>query len=229
MSTYGILLPCDGTEPLPISVGDYKHLQELVGGLIDCVSTNINPADFDLEGERFTACGYVNDEGILIGLEVNAMASIVFGRELFGPVVIVSGTNPTTGDYDGENYDVPSWFLDIVFDGSLHGLANALEDHAESSAEALLYGYRDGLFTKAELVAIATLLASDDEDDQARVLLAAHIALAYKRGREDGTLVKFDRNRHLLAISEDGDIKIVDRPAITDEDIARFWEQEGGN
>ena len=49
--------------------------------------------------------GYVHDEGHLIGLELNAVASAIFGRVLAGNVVICCGTN-RMGEYDGESYSL---------------------------------------------------------------------------------------------------------------------------
>jgi len=69
-------------------------LQDTVGGLIDVV-----------RGENFV--GYVNDEGLLIGLTQNIIASALFGRLLVGNVVIV-GALDENGYYDGENHDTPA-------------------------------------------------------------------------------------------------------------------------
>lgn len=77
-------------------------LNELCGGWIDCVRNN------DALGQDIV--GYVNDEGLLIGLDPNILASIIFGRPLVGNVVIVGALNEH-GEYDGENHDIPEDYL----------------------------------------------------------------------------------------------------------------------
>jgi hypothetical protein len=76
--------------------GGHLVLNELCGGWIDCVRTE-------------DIVGYVNDEGILIGLAPNALASLLFGRPLVGDVVVLGALNDE-GDYDGENHDVPEQY-----------------------------------------------------------------------------------------------------------------------
>jgi hypothetical protein len=49
--------------------------------------------------------GYVNDEGLLLGLEPNALASAIFGRFLCGPCVII-GTVNEHGEETGEDYNL---------------------------------------------------------------------------------------------------------------------------
>jgi len=93
-----VLTPEGEVETLALS--DYTQLCTAVGGLIDVVSTRDLP----------DVVGYVNDEGLLIGLAPNALASMLFSRPLVGPCVLVGCLSPT-GDYDGENYDVPARFM----------------------------------------------------------------------------------------------------------------------
>lgn len=93
-----------GVEPEPIVIDDLQSIQRLVGGHIDAV--RIDAQDVDSESEPFTLVGYCHDEGLILDLEMNWLASALFQRELRGDVVLVSGKSPT-GEYDGENYDVP--------------------------------------------------------------------------------------------------------------------------
>lgn len=106
----GVLL---GTEiekaPEPAIVGGLEDIQSKVGGTIDAVRI-----DMGNEEARFTLVGYVHDEGLLLDMPVNYMASMLFERELRGPVVLVSGTNPESKEYDGENYDIPSEFFEFL-------------------------------------------------------------------------------------------------------------------
>lgn len=79
----------------------YQVLNELCGGWIDCVRND-------------DIVGYVNDEGLLIGLDANVLASVLFGRPLVGDVVVL-GALSEEGEYDGENHDVPEQYLSDRF------------------------------------------------------------------------------------------------------------------
>jgi len=57
---------------------DLRTLQELVGGYIELV--NMPEIDGDM---------YVNEEGLLMGLEYNAKASDLTGQHIVGTAVIV--------------------------------------------------------------------------------------------------------------------------------------------
>lgn len=228
VNTYGILLPCDGSEPMPISVGDYKHINELVGGNFDCVRSDFDPSNFGEdegkeilgEGEHspFVAVAYVHDEGVLLQLPINAMASVVLRQPIFGPCVLVSGTSPN-GFYDGDNHDVPEWFANAVFKGGLYELSEVLTMVAETEAEAMELAINDGLFTPEQASSIMRNMMSDDPAKNAVADIAVGIAMAYAEGRRDGTLPKFERSEFL---------EFQETLTIKDEDIAKFWEEEGG-
>lgn len=100
MSTVmGALMPAGTNERITeVQVGDYKSIQDLIGGLFDCVRAETPTGE--------VLVGYVHDEGLMLGMETNWYASALFGRELVGPCVVVSGTSPD-GAYDGDNYDLP--------------------------------------------------------------------------------------------------------------------------
>jgi hypothetical protein len=208
MSTIGILLPCDGGEPEPVSVGDYTHIQALIGGCFDVVSFNASPEMIGASGDEFTMVGYVHDEGMLIGLPVNAHASLLFGRELVGPVVVVSGTSPK-GKYDGENHDLPEWFNEFVFSGEVHEVATQMTTVAKIASKAIMLAVKEGLFSRQELDQLLVMMQSDDEQDQDRVAKACAIAIAYAEMRADG----------MPPMNSD------DKPVtkVTDEMIAEFF------
>jgi hypothetical protein len=88
------------TTDIPTENG-YLVLNELCGGWIDCVRND-------------DIVGYVNDEGLLIGLAPNVIASVLFGRPLVGDVVVL-GALSEEGEYDGENHDVPEQYLSDRF------------------------------------------------------------------------------------------------------------------
>jgi hypothetical protein len=48
-----------------------------------------------------------------LNMDTNWFASALFNQQLCGPVVLVSGTSPT-GEYDGDNYDLPEGFYDFL-------------------------------------------------------------------------------------------------------------------
>lgn len=226
MNTYGILLPCDGTEPLPVSVGDHMHIAGMVGGHFDAVSFEFNSDALEVlnapsGAPEFVAVGYVNDTGLVDGMPMNVMASIVFGRELFGPVVVVSGTS-TNGEYDGDNHDIPTWFSDAVFNGGLHGAAQVMQSIAESEMLAVQLAFEDGLFSQAEFNTVLHMIASQDDTYSEQLDLVIAIAVTYALGRKTGTIAKYDPAVRL------DDIANVSG-TLTDADIERFFEEMGGD
>jgi len=103
-----------GQEPEPCIIGDITDIQSKVGGHFDCVRINVgsDPSADDV----FTLVGYVHDEGRVLNppLELNLLASMIFNQEIRGNCVILSGTNPETREYDGENYDLPAVFYEFL-------------------------------------------------------------------------------------------------------------------
>lgn len=223
MSTYGILLPCDGSEPMPISVGNHTHINELVGGHFDAISFNFDPALFDLaeygldgaDGTPFVAVGYVHDEGILLDLPINPMASVVFQREICGPCVLVSGTS-ASGEYDGENHDIPEWFANAVFQGGLHDVSRQLMNQAEEASDAIVLALQDGLFTEEQVAKLFQMMASGDPKYNETIENALGIAVVYAMGRQEDVIPKFDRS----AFNE-----FQESLVLTDDEIEKFWEE----
>lgn len=214
---------------MPISVGDYRHINELVGGHFDAVRKDFDPQvliahDEELARELvgndpqpFTVVGYVHDEGLLIGLPVNPMASIVLQREIAGPCVLVSGTSPN-GFYDGDNHDLPEWFATAVFQGGLHEVSEMLVHEATIQSEAFRLAYLDGLFTDEQAMRVALMMESGDSRYDEIIAKVLAISVAYATGRANGSIPKFDRDEF-----EDFQQSLT----LTDDDIENFWEQEG--
>ena len=99
MATKALHITSEG-ECLPLFLDeDTAHIaiNEIVGGWFDSVN----------EG-NLNIVGYINDEGLLIGLPMNAVASALFGRPLAGDCVVIGALNEQ-GEYDGENHDVPAF------------------------------------------------------------------------------------------------------------------------
>lgn len=73
----------------------FLEIQKHVGGVFDFVSMGENNIG-----------AYVNDEGLLVGLEPNPLLCLMFGRMLVGDAVLVG-----LGDGDGNDGDVPAHYL----------------------------------------------------------------------------------------------------------------------
>lgn len=84
-------------------IGEY--INEAVGGWFDCVHNS-----------ELNIVGYVHDESLLLGFDINPIATALFGQVLAGTCVIV-GTLDDNGVYDGDSHSVPEQTL-----GRLAGL-----------------------------------------------------------------------------------------------------------
>lgn len=110
MPTKALLIKSEGTVT-PLDLPDeqaHQAINELVGGWFDCVR------NYDNDEPTSQIVGYIHDEGLLIGLPINYVASALFARPLVGDCVIV-GALSEQGDYDGENHDLPEAFLTSDF------------------------------------------------------------------------------------------------------------------
>lgn len=131
-------------EPLLFEEGDYEAIQNVVGGMFDAVRVNVSYGP----NQACVLVGYINDIGMYDpNCEMNFIASALFQRELRGNVLVVSGTNPHSGAYDGESYDVPEWAWEGI-------RTDVMEETAEAYNDALLvnfalrFGPRMGLLTE---------------------------------------------------------------------------------
>ena len=116
--TVGLFLPSGvNVEPEPIFVEDYKSIQSAVGGNFDAITTNCGM-------EEMLFVGYVNDEFLINGMEMNYLATNLFKREIHGNCVVVWGL-AQNGEYDGENYDIPEEFYEALVSGLTEGTAGA--------------------------------------------------------------------------------------------------------
>lgn len=91
-------------EYVPVGTPMHEFINAQVGGHFDSVRPMRREQKF---------IGYVNDEGLLLGMEPNALASAIFGRFLCGPCVII-GTVNEHGEEDGENYNILEADLDLI-------------------------------------------------------------------------------------------------------------------
>jgi len=164
----GLLLPSGAcVEPQHILVDGHKDIQNLVGGHFDCVSTDVGREDVSF-------VGYVHDEGLLIGLEYNYLASALFGRDLVGDCVLVWGLSPN-GEYDGESYDIPTEMVDSITCELLEGVSIAYNTSVVVSAIVEL-AIHNGLVTKSEANDVihnlhdASVNGTDNEEPEARLI-----------------------------------------------------------
>lgn len=107
---------------VPEDVPMYKVINAVVGGHFDCVRP--------VRGNDFV--GYVHDEGLLIGMEPNALASAIFGKFLVGPCVII-GTINDHGQVDGDDHNLQ--VNDVQFLAQLAEAAYIWNDHKTDDLE----------------------------------------------------------------------------------------------
>jgi hypothetical protein len=128
----GWLLPKGiNVEPTPVLVPDNAEgIVELLGcDLFDVISNDIGDSD----GKLTTIIGYVDDEGLLKNPQMgdlNHLAMYLFDREhpIVGDVLVVGALSPS-GEYDGNNYDLPEWVTtlgDEVTEGAADRYNSAL-------------------------------------------------------------------------------------------------------
>ena len=228
----GILLKAgDGQEPIPVPVTDHVSISEYVGGHFDAVTENYKASEFLLEtDDEFTAVGYCHDEGLIIGLPLNKLATMVFRRELRGDVVVVSGTSPT-GEYDGDNYDVPVWFSNEIFSGALTLAVDAVNLRAQFVTEALRRCVSEGLMDPEMIDAIEEMMnlgvgGSLDSEEITLVNEVLDVASKYHLARLLGMPAVSEEKLGLIDKMTD---MMYDGWEVTDEAIAKFLEENGGN
>lgn len=123
--TKALIIKTDG-EIQYVNIAGTSHLealQSIVGGWIDCVRSENHPV-----------VGYVNDEGLLLGLPINPVATAFFGRILVGDAVLF-GAHDEDGEYDGENHDFP-----VALAEEINYIAVALRIWNDSRTEAVQSG-----------------------------------------------------------------------------------------
>jgi hypothetical protein len=147
----GALLPSGiNAEIEPVMVGEYTHIQSLVGGPFDCVTAKV--------GGNIIV-GYVHDEGLLLGLEQNWFASALFSRNLVGPCVIVSGES-ADGEYDGDNHDLSDDFFRFLTTKFTTHVAETYNE-ATSATIAFELAKALGICTDEELDALVDKMAEE--------------------------------------------------------------------
>lgn len=90
METQGVLITHDMISH--VAKSDHLSINEMVGGWFDAVVSG------DL-------VGYVHDEGLLLGLPMNPIATALLGQIIVGPCVLFRHHNER-GETDGEDYSL---------------------------------------------------------------------------------------------------------------------------
>lgn len=139
-----------GGDVIPVDVNGYQEIQDKVGGLFDVVRQQVN--------DDIVAVGYVHDEGLLLDLEMNWLASALFMREIRGDVVVVNGCSPE-GEYDGESYDLPSAFIDYMKTTFLAKVAHTYNESVVMST-AFDYVMEHGLMSESEIDELLEMMES---------------------------------------------------------------------
>jgi hypothetical protein len=135
-------IPVNGEPKVVELSNDYevssRQINELVGGWFDCVRV-----------DQLGIVIYVHDEGLLMNMEANVVASTLANQLLVGDVLICGSLN-SDGFYDGETYDVPEMFTDETFivraqiantiEVLIENLNNLREEVIEASGRVFVMG-----------------------------------------------------------------------------------------
>jgi hypothetical protein len=109
-----LIIPTESKPYITNVDGGYKELQSYVGGIITSVDHPSNPNDARLH-HSVGFSGYVNDEGLVLGLPYNSIASVLFGLYLCGDCVVTGGVDDDGNDMDVNNdqITVVNWHLNV--------------------------------------------------------------------------------------------------------------------
>ena len=184
-----VLLPVgSNAQPIPVAISDIESIQHHIGGYFECVTMEYDPHEMfdEVSTEtKFVCVGYVNEDGLSLGLEPNELASTIFNQQLVGNVVIVSGTSPK-GEYDGESYDLPEWFINGVFTHlrSAVSLGNRLNAVMSGLKKFLAVAIQDGLVTSEEITEMVMRAALEGSAEDMENIQALSI-YGYQRLKGD--------------------------------------------
>lgn len=154
--TSGLLLPAGArVNPEPILVEDYKSIQRIVGGAFDAVRT-------DMGHDEVALVGYVHDEGMLLNLPYNYIATALFKQNIFGDCVLVWGLDEN-GIYDGDNHDIPEFMVEFLSEELMQHVAESYNMSAEI-AMALDYAVHFNLFPEDEIDMLMLVMLDNVED-----------------------------------------------------------------
>jgi hypothetical protein len=205
----GWLLPKGShVEPVEVVVGEgHEAIADLIGcDLIDAVKIGIA----NDKGEHQVLIGYIDDVGAHTATsiqDINFLASFLFDRNepLFGDVVVVAGISPT-GEYDGENYDLPAWVVhnaDEVVDKAADFYNKFL-----MSMSAVALAADEGLITLEELDEAAGECVEDVDAEKLGELLETslrYLKIRVEQMENGEELVDFDEGLRRILEEEGGE------------------------
>lgn len=181
----GLLLGAGvGATVEPVIIDKLETIQGYVGGVIDAVRQQVS--------KDICAVGYVHDEGLLLDLEMNWIASALFMREIRGPVVLVNGFNEAN-EYDGDNHDLPDAFVEYMQTWFLQKVA---ETYNESTivVAMLEMAVEEGVATDEEVDELMIMLESVSKGDTEQMKVIAEqlkdILVSFDERMADKTTTK---------------------------------------
>jgi hypothetical protein len=164
--TSAVLLKADpNQEPEPILLGGgdtdkVSEIQAKIGGHFDVVRRGA--VDTSGKNASFEIVGYVHDEGKILNLPINPMATMLFEQNIHGDVVLVSATNPETRETDGEDYDLPSEFTQYLILGMYEEMRESLA-FSKFVSSAIARAVRDNAVSADDANEFLQFLAKMDE------------------------------------------------------------------
>ena len=156
-AVHGLLIHSGvGAKVERIQVGELEDIQDRVGGMIDAVRKQVS--------KDIVAVGYVHDEGLILDMEMNWIASALFMQEIRGPVVVVNGLS-NDYEYDGDNHDLPDEFITYMQTKFIDKVA---ETYNESKmVQAMLeYAFNKDMMTEDEVTTLLQHLESGVEGNE---------------------------------------------------------------
>jgi hypothetical protein len=156
-AVHGLLIHSGvGAKVERIQVSELEDIQDRVGGMIDAVRKQVS--------KDIVAVGYVHDEGLILDMEMNWIASALFMQEIRGPVVVVNGLS-NDYEYDGDNHDLPDEFITYMQTKFVDKVA---ETYNESKmVQAMLeYAFNKDMMTEDEVTTLLQHLESGVEGDE---------------------------------------------------------------
>jgi len=147
----------------PVVIDKLETIQGYVGGIIDAVSQQVS--------KDICAVGYVHDEGLILDLEMNWIASALFMREIRGPVVVVNGFNEAC-EYDGDNHDLPDVFVEYMQTTFLQKVAETYNESTIVSA-MLQMAIDEGVAEEHEIDELMDLLLQGINGDEEALRVVA--------------------------------------------------------
>ena len=170
--TSAVLLKADAEqkpEAVLLGGGDTDRVSEIqakVGGVFDAVRRDA----IDTSGatKSFQIVGYVHDEGRILNLPLNAMATMLFEQNIFGDVVLVSATNPETNETDGEDYDIPLEFTKYLIEHLYDEMRESLA-FSKFASLAVAKAVADGVVPKGDALDFIAWMASNEDCAMGRI------------------------------------------------------------